>query len=376
MTQPFESYVINEKLSFTWGHIIAFLAVIAISYFTFVGVTYLTNGNFVIAAIAMAVTDLIILAVFIGLQKLKFASHKMSKRIKAERVLLFSSPVIFAALMFATAHFFTVHQRNDHVVKGFQTAINGSKGIFDDYSKYAEQRIQSYRTRMAAIATAGTGGNATAAKIYKAAGFVKGREKAHIDNGVEVLRTQLLSADFDSLRNEATRWVDNANKGANTWNVFLMGNTRAIKAAIADWHRQLSEFAAHRLADEEYLPAGHGGDGTKLPHTVPDFHSQWSAKAIDGIDALNADFTEPDFPGVMCLIIVVVLYAALLLPWLLQDRHSKSVYTIFGTKRNHDFGPVGTHLDASARASQQTSAPTESTPESTTSNSKKGYRSF
>lgn len=61
----------NEQLKFSWGHIIAFLALIVLSYITFVGVTYKTDGNFMKASIAMIVIDIVLLVFFIGAQMLK-----------------------------------------------------------------------------------------------------------------------------------------------------------------------------------------------------------------------------------------------------------------------------------------------------------------
>ena len=44
----------NERLQFSWGHIIAFVALIAVSYISFMGITYLTAGNFLAALAGMA----------------------------------------------------------------------------------------------------------------------------------------------------------------------------------------------------------------------------------------------------------------------------------------------------------------------------------
>ena len=54
----------DEQLKFSWGHIIAFLALIFISYITFVGEVYMTDGDFTKAAIKMVVVD-IVLAIFL-----------------------------------------------------------------------------------------------------------------------------------------------------------------------------------------------------------------------------------------------------------------------------------------------------------------------
>ena len=58
----------NERLKFSWGHIIAFVALIIVSYISFMGFTYLTNGNFMTALIGMAVTDLVYILFIIGAQ--------------------------------------------------------------------------------------------------------------------------------------------------------------------------------------------------------------------------------------------------------------------------------------------------------------------
>lgn len=70
----------DEQLKFSWGHIIAFLALIFISYITFVGVVYRTDGDFTKAAVTMAVVDIVLVVVFIGSQMAKATAHKISKK--------------------------------------------------------------------------------------------------------------------------------------------------------------------------------------------------------------------------------------------------------------------------------------------------------
>jgi len=56
---------INETLKFSWGHIIAFLAMIFISYVSFMGLTYWTDGDFFIAGIGVAIIDILLLVFFL-----------------------------------------------------------------------------------------------------------------------------------------------------------------------------------------------------------------------------------------------------------------------------------------------------------------------
>ena len=109
----------NETLKFSWGHIIAFLALIAVSYISFVGFTYLTNGNFSYALIGMFLTDMIYLGVFIGAQLLKASGRKMRRKIIWERILVFGSPIIFIAGMISMSHFWTVKSREETIVENF-----------------------------------------------------------------------------------------------------------------------------------------------------------------------------------------------------------------------------------------------------------------
>ena len=85
----------DEQLKFSWGHIIAFLALIFISYITFVGVVYQTDGDFMKAAMTMVLVDIVLAVFFIGSQIAKATAHKFSKRIWLERIGICASPFIF-----------------------------------------------------------------------------------------------------------------------------------------------------------------------------------------------------------------------------------------------------------------------------------------
>ena len=61
----------NKKLVFSWGHIIALLAIIAFSYLAFTGFCYYTGGCFLLSGLLVAAIDLLLILVFIGAQQLK-----------------------------------------------------------------------------------------------------------------------------------------------------------------------------------------------------------------------------------------------------------------------------------------------------------------
>lgn len=311
----------NEKLKFSWSHIIAFLALIAVSYISFMGFTYLTNGDFIFALIGMGVIDILYILVFIGAQQMKASGVKMRKKIMLERILIFSSPIVFIAGMIFMSHFWTVKSQNDQIVETFKNAINCSRQLFTDYETYSNQRIDSYQNNLTLIIE----NKKADPQTYKDAGFDKAKDSIQRDNMVETLRLQLLSQNFTALKDAANKWIDDASEGANTWNVFLLGNTREIVDALRNWEDQLKAFSEKEMSNEALI------------QEVKHFQSDGSQSAIAGIDSMAESFTTQKSPTLTSVIFGIVIYLMLLFPYFLQDRHTKSLYkNIFSKKKGVD----------------------------------------
>lgn len=307
----------NEQLKFSWGHIIAFLALIFISYVTFVGVTYMSNGNFVKASIAMLIIDSVLFLFFIGAQVAKATTHKFKRWIFIERLLVFCSPVIFIFAMVPFAHFWTVHSKNEEIISEFTQAIRASKQMFDDYDIYANQRIANYTAMLDNVIA----NKSTAPNAFRTCGFISGKERIQKENMIHTLKLQLLSSNYDSLKMEANKWIDASDEGASTWNVFLLGNTRKIKSAIHRWNEQLASYSENKLTNEE------------VQNNNVDLFGQSNASLNEvdrGLGNLNTMFITRDFPPFHAYIIGILLYFALLFPYFLQDRHTKSQYRLIG----------------------------------------------
>ena len=324
----------DEQLKFSWGHIIAFLALIFISYITFVGVVYQTGGDFVKAFITMIAVDVILAIVFIGSQMAKATAHKFAKRIWLERFGICLSPIIFILCMLPYFHFWTVHSHNEEIVNNFTRAIKASKQMFDDYSQYSNQRIENYQKMLERVISS----RKTHPKLFAACGFTEGKEQIQKANMLKTLRLQLLSNNYDSLKVSANQRIESSSNGASTWNVFLLGNTKEIKSAIRDWNRQLCGFSEKKLSNEEF-------DGNK----VVAFGE--SSKSLDdvekGLDGLTELFSKKAYPNAMAIITAILLYFAMLFPYFLQDRHTKSTYRLWGVEKRSGAGNETIDMDFS-----------------------------
>ncbi len=314
----------NEQLKFSWGHIVALIALIVICYFTFVGTAYLTDCNFMKATVVMIIVGVVLLAVFIGAQILKATNHKFGKKIVLERCLIFGSPLIFIACLYPYFHCFTVYNQNAEISQNFTTAIKASQSMFTDYEAYANQRIANYNKMLGQVIA----NRQSNPQAFAGCGFSEGKQNYQKDNMLKTLRLQLLSENFTRLKTEAIKWIGNSSKGASIWNVFLLGNTRQIKAAIHDWDKQLSTMSAGKLSNEEY-----GG----INHVETFNEASASLETVDkGLDSVSALFSGSGTPSIISFFLVVVLYCALLFPYFLQDRNTKSMYTLAGKRKGGD----------------------------------------
>ena len=325
----------NEKLNFSWGHIVAFLALIAVGYISFVGFTYLTNGDFSFALIGMGATMALFILFFIGAQQLKASGVKMGRKIVWERIFIFGSPLIFVAGMISMSHFWTVKSQNDEIVETFKKSINSSRQLFSDYEAYANQRIDTYTANLSRTIV----NREADPQRFRQAGFDESKASVQKENMVALLRLQLLSQNYDSLKTAANKWIDDASQGASTWNVFLLGNTREIKAALGNWENQLKSFSAKEMSNEALFG--------KVAH----FQSGGVENAVVGIESLTSSFTTQKPPAVAAILFGVIVYLMLLFPYFLQDRHSKSSYGSIVTKKKRVRGGVQLPGDANSSSS-------------------------
>ena len=81
----------NRKLRFSWGHIVAFLALIFIAYVVFMGATYYTVGNYYAGLITMGCSVILIVLTILGAQVLKGVGKKFHRSIVWERILVLCS---------------------------------------------------------------------------------------------------------------------------------------------------------------------------------------------------------------------------------------------------------------------------------------------
>lgn len=288
-----DNFQFNEKMKFSWGYIIAALALIGIAYCTFVGTVYLLKGQFLLSGIITVVVTLLIALLFYFPQHLRSNEHRLKKHIFWKRAFFISSPLLFILLMIPFSHAWTVHKRQHQILFSFGQIISASSEMFKEYETYSAIRIEDYKHLLETH-----------------------NNKAETDsvtkvNKQTILNLALLSSNYDILKSTSQTWIDKSLSPNNsTWNVFLIGNITGIQKAIHNWHDYLQEFSKIKLSDEKNV-------------YIFDHNNQYITAIDSNIKLLASRYFSTLGFNPIILIWLALGYVLLLLPYFLKSNHSK-----------------------------------------------------
>lgn len=298
----------NQKLSFTYGHILAYISLIFIGYISFLGLTYWGDGNFMLSGILTGLLVLILLGLMTYLQGLKAVDHYFKVRIKIERICLFIFVLFFVISCLPFLHFWTVFSNKDVLSMSFSKSIDESKTIFNAYEAYANNRIKAYTDDLDRVIRAKN----NSPSQYIEYGFMEGKEdEKQKKEKINKLRLHLLSQNYDNIKVPTIDWLDKARSNANVWNPFFLNDVKTISSVISDRITELHKMSEVLCPNESANPFTY---------------------SITFEDVTNLYTVYNKVPSLIGLLLVIVCYALLLFPYALQARNTKSSYTLFRHK--------------------------------------------
>lgn len=281
------------KLRFSWGHIVAFLALIFIAYVVFMGATYYTIGNYSIGLITMGCSILMIVLTILGAQVLKGVDRKFHRSIIWERILIAISPIVICLVGIPFSHFWTIQNSEEKIVEQFKSSLNVSLGIFSDYELYSQQRINQFESHLKSSI----------------------KDEKLIHNRVEELSLYLNNSTERSV-NEAKKWINEVNKNPSIWNIFLFGNISTIEKAITKWTESLNNHSSRSLT----LESSPVLFSTENPN---------KEKALSGLSSIRSIYQKTDKPHALAIVSLLICYLMLLCPYFVQERHPRNVEKFF-----------------------------------------------
>lgn len=339
------TYSWNKTLKFSWGHIVAIIALIFISIIVFMGSCYENGGNFSSALFKVAIIDIALLMTFIGAQICKSADKNFDRAIVIERILICLCPFVFVWAMIPYNHFWTVFSERKNIEQSFSSTIAKSKQMFVDYDQYADERISSYDNSLQQAIDNNdksveerTDEEATsqALETYSKLVFTVTNDATMKHIFLETLQLQLKSQNTEDFKKSALNWIESANQGASIWNVFLIGNIKNISDAIDSWNTKLVEVSTPILSNEPQNTTAFDADNSSCGAVKAELKKlQDSYKQPSGIKA-NTVWTG------------IILFLFLLFPYYLQERYTKTngYYSLIPfLKRSPDLRTEKRHKD-------------------------------
>lgn len=290
-------YSWNKTLKFSWGHIIAFIALIFISYITYIGEVFVNGGDFQTAALTVAIIDVILLLLFLSVQFLKGTESKFKRSIVLERILILLSPIVFIVCMKPYNHFWNVFMQRDTIESQFKSTMWESKEIFREYDSYADSRIKTFKNEISKSNFSSNKSNLD--KIIK-------------NNYIHTLTLQLHNKNIENLKESAFKWIDDNNKDVSIWNPFLIGNLDEISYANKYWYTCLNEYSEPRLSYEVNSFA----NSKKFKNA---YH-----KVIQDLNALKKIYKEASGYTTISILSALFLFLMLLFPYCIQRRNTRA----------------------------------------------------
>ena len=329
------NYSWNETLKFSWGHIIAFVSLIFISYVAFMGDFYMNGGDFTASFLKVLIIDALLLLTFIGAQMYKGIDEKFERSIIIERFLICLCPIVFAWAIIPYNHFWNVYGQRKQIETQFNFSIVKSKEMFKDYDLYANIRIENYQKMLENIIE-----NKDVSKdLYTKCNFSENIDNLQKEAYVDALRLQLLSQNFIKLKNEATKWIDNSNQGTSVWNAFLVGNVYKISDAITNWNKTLINYSTPVMTNELIT-----GNNVK----AFDEDKKYVDEAVSSLRTLTNIYKEKRGVNHTSIISAIFLFSMLLFPYFLQKRNTRANGLYFLLPFIHKNKPVSpTYLNTS-----------------------------
>lgn len=291
----------NNRLLTAWLIVFMVLLIIGIGFAMFEGISFYSGGNFTLAFLASLGICVFMFFMFFLPQQLKGSAGDFNKKIWIERWLVFPlAPLTLLIAMLPISHFLNIQHQKDEIVSHFTCAVDTAKAMFVEYEDYAHDRMQDFNYRL--------------------------RHQKQLDrqNKLRAMELQLLSASYDTLHVSALRWIEASIDEPSTLDVFLMGNIDEIEYAIEDWNLQLEQFSRRMLSDEPESTAR---------FAMPAASAQVSKQLLEDLRQRYRQTSLTQLLTPRSLFTLAVLWLLLMLPYLFQQRHSKSDQKWSGSKK-------------------------------------------
>lgn len=308
-----------KKTKVTLANVLLIVAAIGFGFGCYLSVNFLTLGDTKQSLIGAVIISLVLAGLAFAAQKFKTANRSFRTNIILEIValLLFIGAAFIAVQPFS--HVFTVFKQKEDVENKVIENLNQAQKMFDSYEDYATKRENTYKSTIKSVVAA----KQVNPSEYKNYGFDNNRpDDKQIETKVFTLHAKLFPSNYkndsipkNGIKGAAINWLDKVKKNLKSDFGFTFGIVKILNEVplkIKDWKTKLTDFSEFRAKGE-------------------------TAKNFDyplNFNTVKKQLTKKGTPTLLSVVLALVAYMLMLLPYFVGIRSTKSPYSCLFRKKN------------------------------------------
>jgi len=294
-----------NQSKFSLADLLTVLGALGFGFFCFLSLNFLSLGETAPSVVWAAALSLLLGGLALGAKLLKKTSCNFKTCIIWEWILLFLFVGLAFVSVFPFSHFFVVSEQKEAIQSKVIANIEQAEGLFDDYESYANNRLNIYKSRLNSVVAA----KSVNPGEYREYGFIDGTDdNTQVENKMFILNTQLYPSNYEDMKELYSDWLARSKATIKYWKpIGIITVMNEVERNCTSKKNELKQFSTFRAQGE----------------TASDFDYSLT------FDDVTGKITELDIPTSLSIIYATGLYVLMLLPWIIQKRDIKNLYSLF-----------------------------------------------
>ena len=290
-----------EKARFSFAWVIAIIALMVYSYISFMGLVYCQFFPVTLCALLVLLFDAIIVFLVYVMCR---AKHTRWIRLGTLGQVFFGLIVLVMLLASSItfSHFNRIIKQKEDVKVTYLSAISDAQNLSEKYDEYIDDRCQRYESVLQEL----DAGSKEYKALFNNSLSLQLSKESIIKKCSSNLKKLLKgSNDGNALLQKREQWLEK--EYASIWNLSFPANIRDITISVNRWLDNYGE-----LSSKSYT-----GEVDVIPFEDTSFNAN--------IDKLNSICKSIKLPSVLAVLLALISYGLILLPWLITPKNMASV---------------------------------------------------
>jgi hypothetical protein len=290
-----------EKATFSFAWVIALIALIAFSYISFMGLVYWQLFSVGVCALFTLILDFMIMLCMLIMCRAR-RSRWLRLGLLGQIMFGLVALVLLLASSVMFAHFTRIISQQEEIRSTYAAAIEDAQTLDENYDQYINERCVAYSAALSSLKPA--------SKEYKALfsnTIALGFSKDEAISKCVVNLKKLLGGNKESenLKNKREQWLKTGT--ASVWNLSFPANIRDFSSSVNQW---IDNYTG--LSSKSYT-----GETNVAPFEDNTFNQK--------MNALNAICTTIGRPSLLAIVLAIVCFILILLPWIVTPKNMASI---------------------------------------------------